>query len=76
MVARASCSTPPSKPNPSPFTEANQPNTNSPISPLDVAPPQTQTETQQATINGGKESSKIWDHFSNIEGCDPFYPKS
>ena len=39
MTAHASCSTPSSKPNPSPFIEANQPNTSSPIPPLDVAPP-------------------------------------
>ena len=46
------------------------------IPPSGAAPPQTQTETQQATINGGKEPSKIWDHFSRIEGCDPLHPKS
>ena len=78
MATCASSSTPPAEPTPSLCTEANQPNTQSPIPPLGVAPPQTQTKTktQQATINGGKVPSKIWDHFSKIEGCDPLYPKS
>ena len=66
---------PPAKPTLSSYTEANQPKTQSPIPPSGVAPLQTQTETQQATINGGKEPSKIWDHFSKIEGYDPLYPK-
>ena len=76
MATCASSSTPSTEPAPSSCAEANQPNAQSPVPPSGVAPPQTQTETQQATINGGKESSKIWDHFSKIEGCDPLYPKS
>ena len=76
MAACASSSIPSTKPTLSSCAKANQPNTQSPI-PLSVAaPPQTQTKTQQATINGSKEPSKIWDHFSKIEGCDPLYPKS
>ncbi|KAK7857869.1 hypothetical protein CFP56_015220 [Quercus suber] len=75
-VCASSSSTPPIEPTPIPCTEANQPNTHSPIPSSDAAPLQTQTETQQATINGGKVPSKIWDHFSKIEGCDPLYPKS
>ena len=54
MATCASSSTPSTKPTPSSCAEANQPNTQSPIPPLGAAPPQTQTETQQATINGGK----------------------
>ena len=76
MAACASFSTPPAKPTLSSCTEANQPKTQSPIPPSGVAPLQTQTETPQATINGGKEPSKLWDHFSKIQGCDPLYPKS
>nr|POE71034.1 zinc finger bed domain-containing protein ricesleeper 1 [Quercus suber] len=76
MAACASSSIPSTEPTPSSCAEANQPNTQAPIPPSGAAPPQTQTETQQATINGGKEPSKIWDHFSRIEGCDPLYPKS
>ena len=72
MAACASSSTPSIEPTLNSCAEANQPNTQSPIPPSGVVPPQTQTETQQATINGGKEPSKIWDHFSRIEGCDPF----
>ena len=59
MVACTSSSTTSTEPTPSSCAEANQPNTQSPIPPLGAAPPQTQTETQQATINGGKEPSKI-----------------
>ena len=73
MAACASSSIPSTKPTLSSCAEANQPNTQSPIPPSVAAPPQTQTETQQAS---GKEPSKIWDHFSKIEGCDPLYPKS
>ncbi|KAL0003479.1 hypothetical protein SO802_017260 [Lithocarpus litseifolius] len=76
MAACASSSIPSTEPTPSSCTEANQPNTQSSIPPIGAAPIQTQTETQQATINGGKEPSKIWDHFSKMEGCDPLYPKS
>ena len=61
MVACASSFTPSTESTSSSCAEANQPNTQSPISPLGAAPPQTQTKTQQATINGGKEPSKIWD---------------
>ena len=59
MATCASSSTPPTEPTPSLCTEANQPNTQSPIPPSGAAPPQAQTETQQTTINGGKEPSKI-----------------
>ena len=76
MAACASFSTPSIEPTPSSCAEANQPNTQSPIPPSVATPPQTQIETQQATINGGKEPSKILYHFSKIEGCDPLYPKS
>ena len=76
MATCASSSTPSTESTPSSCVEANQPNTQSPIPPSGAAPPQTQTKTQQATINGGKEPSKIWDHFSKIAGCDPLYPKS
>ena len=54
MATCASSSTPSTKPTPSSCAEANQPNTQSPIPPSGAALPQTQTETQQATINGGK----------------------
>ena len=64
MAAHASSSTPPTEPTPNPCIEANQPNTHSPIPPSDAAPLQIQTKTQRATINDGKASSKIWDHFS------------
>ncbi|KAK7839919.1 hypothetical protein CFP56_017375 [Quercus suber] len=76
MAACASSSTPLTEPSPSSCAEANQQNTQSPIPPPGAAPPQTQIETQQTTINGGKEPSKIWDHFSKIEGRDPLYLKS
>ena len=59
MAACASSSTPSIEPTPSSCAKANQPNTQSPIPPSGVVPPQTQTETQQTTINGGKEPSKI-----------------
>ena len=59
MAACASYSTPSTKSTPSSFVKANQPNTQSPIPPSGDAPPQTQIETQQATINGGKEPFKI-----------------
>ena len=76
MAACASSSTPLAEPTPNSCTDANQPNTQSPIPPSGAAPLQTQTETQQATNNGSKEPSKIWDHFSKTEGCGPLYPKS
>ena len=74
MAAYASSSTPSTEPTLSSCAETNQPNTQSPIPPSSAAPPQTQTETQQPTINSGKVPSKIWDHFSRIEGCDPLLP--
>ena len=76
MATCASSSTPSTESTPSSCVEANQPNTQSLIPPSGATPPQTQTETQQATINGGKKPSKIWDHFYKIGGCDPLYPKS
>ena len=76
MATCASSSTPFTEPAPSSRAKANQPNTQSPIPPSGAAPPQTQTETQQVTSNGSEDPSKIWDHFSKIEGCDPLFLKS
>ena len=76
MATCASSSTPSTELAPSSRAEANQPNTQSPIPPSGATPPQTQTETQQVTINGGEDPFKIWDHFSKIEGCDPLFLKS
>ena len=59
MATCASSSTPSIEPTFNSCAEANQPNTQSPIPPSGAVPPQTQTETQQATINSGKVPSKI-----------------
>ena len=76
MDAPASASSSPTEPTPSPCIEVNQSNTQPIIPPSIIPPPQTQIETQQATINGGKVPFEIWDHLTKIEGGDPNNPKS